>query len=166
MDKLLKARKRMAKNSKKGFTLVELIVVIVILAILIAALTPAILGVINRANIAADEADVRSMMMAGSVVGMSQSPPGFPRMSDPSSDFDKEFTGGVNIQPGFYTIFFDGAVAVGGVLWGDPADTAIGPRGGAPAEIGNIDSEQKISLKVDAGGEISKHDSHYEDTST
>ena len=134
MDKLLKARNRMAKNSKKGFTLVELIVVIVILAILIAALVPAILGVINQANIAADQADVRAVMMAGSVVGMQISPPQAPDheknlvMNKPegnvalnspeavSTAIVKEFTGGVNVVVGTYTIAFDGAVAVGGML--------------------------------------------------
>ena len=115
MEKLLKARQRMLSNSKKGFTLVELIVVIVILAILIAALVPAILGVINQANVAADQADVRAVMMAGSVRAMQLTPPRAPDINDPGAVL-AEFTGEINIVPGTYIIAFDGAIAVGGIL--------------------------------------------------
>ena len=144
MEKLLKKRKRLASNSKKGFTLVELIVVIVILAILIAALTPAILGVINRANRTADEADIRTMMTAGSVVGMSKNPPGVP--APIGSGFDEvtvpdqflaEFSGGVAIQDAHYTIYFDGPAAVGGVMHvGGTARPGIGPRSGEYVGVG------------------------------
>ena len=67
MNKLLTARGRLAKNSKKGFTLVELIIVIIIIAILISALMPAVLGAVNRANRAANEADIRNILTAISV---------------------------------------------------------------------------------------------------
>ncbi|MDR0293063.1 MAG: prepilin-type N-terminal cleavage/methylation domain-containing protein [Oscillospiraceae bacterium] len=53
---------KLRSSKRKGFTLIELIVVIVIIAILVAALTPAILGVIERANVAADEADARTIV--------------------------------------------------------------------------------------------------------
>ncbi|MCR4689534.1 MAG: type II secretion system GspH family protein [Saccharofermentans sp.] len=42
--------KKMRKESKKGFTLVELIVVLVILAVLAAMLVPALTGYIKRAR--------------------------------------------------------------------------------------------------------------------
>ncbi|MCR4689531.1 MAG: type II secretion system GspH family protein [Saccharofermentans sp.] len=42
--------KKMRKESKKGFTLVELIVVLVILAVLAAMLVPALTGYIRRAR--------------------------------------------------------------------------------------------------------------------
>ena len=67
MEKFLKARKSLSKNGSKGFTLVELIIVIVIIAILIAALLPAVIGAIRRANIAADQADARTILTAASV---------------------------------------------------------------------------------------------------
>jgi len=69
MQKLQKARQNLRKNSRKGFTLIELIVVIVIIAILIAALAPAIMGVIERANRAADEADMHTLLLAATAAG-------------------------------------------------------------------------------------------------
>ncbi|MDD2592537.1 MAG: prepilin-type N-terminal cleavage/methylation domain-containing protein, partial [Erysipelotrichaceae bacterium] len=48
------------KLSKKGFTLIELVVVIAILAVLAAILIPSITGYITDAEIARDRANVRS----------------------------------------------------------------------------------------------------------
>ncbi len=56
--------KKMNKNSKKGFTLVELIVVLVILAILAAILIPALLGYIDRAREKQDLLDARCCLQA------------------------------------------------------------------------------------------------------
>ena len=56
---------KMRLNDKnKGFTLVELIVVLVILAILAAILIPALLGYIDRAREKQDVLDARNLMMA------------------------------------------------------------------------------------------------------
>ena len=54
---------RLRKN-KKGFTLVEIIVVLVIIAILMAALTPVMMGWINEARQGALMAEARTGMMA------------------------------------------------------------------------------------------------------
>jgi len=114
MDKLLKARQRLSANSKKGFTLVELIVVIVILAILVAALTPAILGVISRANRSADEADVRSILMAAQVAALDETPPSQPD----EARVLKQLVGG-NVLPGLHVnLYFDGPMAVSAVAVG------------------------------------------------
>jgi len=53
-----------AKKSKKGFTLIELVVVIAILGILAAILIPVISGFITRANVARDQANARSLYNA------------------------------------------------------------------------------------------------------
>ena len=52
--------KKLIKN-KKGFTLIELIVVIAILAVLAAILVPSILGYVKEARIAANDANARTL---------------------------------------------------------------------------------------------------------
>ena len=59
MLKLLQAMK-----NRKGFTLMELIVVLIILAVLIAALTPVLIGWINDARETAIRAEGRTALLA------------------------------------------------------------------------------------------------------
>lgn len=54
-------QKLLAKQSKKGFTLVELVVVIAILAILAAIAIPAVIGIINSANESQAKSDAASV---------------------------------------------------------------------------------------------------------
>ena len=54
-------QKMLAKQSKKGFTLVELVVVIAILAILAAIAIPAVIGIINSASNSAGDSDASTM---------------------------------------------------------------------------------------------------------
>lgn len=56
------------KNKNKGFTLVELIVVLVILAILAAILVPALLGYIDKAKESQDIYKARNMLQASQAV--------------------------------------------------------------------------------------------------
>lgn len=59
--------KKLGKSTKKGFTLVELIVVLVILAILAAMLVPALTGYIKRAR------EEKDYLMAATVLTAAQS---------------------------------------------------------------------------------------------
>ena len=54
-------QKLLAKQSKKGFTLVELVVVIAILGILAAIAIPAVIGIINSANESQAKSDAASI---------------------------------------------------------------------------------------------------------
>lgn len=58
------ARIQHLKNDKKGFTLVELVVVLVILATLLAILVPGMLGWVNRAKEKQITIDARSAYIA------------------------------------------------------------------------------------------------------
>jgi type IV pilus assembly protein PilA len=59
--------KKELKKSKKGFTLIELVVVIAILGILAAILIPVISGFIQRANDSAAQANARGLYNAASM---------------------------------------------------------------------------------------------------
>ena len=64
-------RKLQAKlNSKKGFTLVELLVVVAIIAILVAVSIPMVSGSLDRAREATDEANLRAGRAAALVAYM------------------------------------------------------------------------------------------------
>jgi len=71
MNKLMKRYYDIKKNKKKGFTLTELIVVILVIAVLMVALAPAVMGLIGRAQVTADHADARLLLTAASVASMS-----------------------------------------------------------------------------------------------
>lgn len=51
----------MNRAKKKGFTLVELIIVIAIIGVLAAVLIPTFAGVVEKANLASDQAEVKNM---------------------------------------------------------------------------------------------------------
>lgn len=61
-----KMMKKMRRNNKKGFTLIELIVVIAILAILAAILVPSMVGYLNNAKEATANANARTVYSAAS----------------------------------------------------------------------------------------------------
>ena len=60
-------KKGLTRKNKKGFTLIELVVVIAILGILAAILVPLISGFIERANLSADISSARMLYSAGAM---------------------------------------------------------------------------------------------------
>ena len=71
---MLKLMRRM-HGSEKGFTLVELMVVVVIIGVLVAIVIPVFNGVQQRARVAACEANVRTLSGASSIF-MAEDPAG------------------------------------------------------------------------------------------
>jgi type IV pilus assembly protein PilA len=68
MKEMVLRRMALKAKDKKGFTLVEVIVVLVILAILMAIAIPSLTGYINKANDQALKAEGRSMYAAAQVL--------------------------------------------------------------------------------------------------
>ena len=66
------------KNKKKGFTLVELIVVLAILAILAAMLVPALTGYIDKANQKKVVAETRQIVVAAQTIASEAEESPFP----------------------------------------------------------------------------------------
>lgn len=60
--------KEKMKKSKKGFTLVELIVVIAIIGVLAMLITPSIMGYVNKSKISRNEANAKTIAMAAQAV--------------------------------------------------------------------------------------------------
>ncbi len=65
-------RFKKARENKKGFTLVELIVVIVILGILAAILVPSFIGYVNKAKDSQAQIQARSLYLAGKTIAAEQ----------------------------------------------------------------------------------------------
>ena len=64
----MKTALKKLRNSKKGFTLVELIVCLVIIAILAAIAIPTMLGYVNKAKETADSYECRTVLMAAQTI--------------------------------------------------------------------------------------------------
>lgn len=117
--------KKLKKNNKKGFTLVELIVVLVILAILAALLIPALTGYIDKAKEKQIIAETRQVVMAAQTLVDEEY-----AMMDGTSSFSFDDTDSSNVKT-------DGTINVGDIeelseltiAWADnEITTATSPR--------------------------------------
>ena len=61
-------KKQSLKNNKKGFTLIEIIVVLIIIGILIAIAVPSVLGYIGKAEDVKHEANARTGFLAAQTI--------------------------------------------------------------------------------------------------
>lgn len=75
---LVKLINQQKQKSKKGFTLVELIVVIAILGILAALVVPSVSGYVKKAQEATDEANAQMLFSAGQLYVMDKEIAGKP----------------------------------------------------------------------------------------
>lgn len=76
MSKLVELRKKL--KSKKGFTLMEMLIVIAIIVILLAIAIPSFNNSLNKAKTVADEANVRSYYAEIMVKNMTEKDPTLP----------------------------------------------------------------------------------------
>ena len=76
MSKLVELRKKL--KSKKGFTLMEMLIVVAIIVILLAIAIPSFYNSLNKAKTTADEANVRSYYAEIMVKNMTEKDPTLP----------------------------------------------------------------------------------------
>ncbi len=111
MEKLQAARRR--KN--RGFTLVELIVVITIIAILAALLVPVISKYIEQATEATGNANARAVYAAGAALGAKAIANGTPRTNN-ATNADRVDYLGSNFA-GIATVTYDSNGSVNTATW-------------------------------------------------
>ena len=114
-------------------------------------LAVAVTGVINMANRATDESDVRVLMFAGTVAGISQTPPQAPNQDTGPQQILNELIGGHYIRPGTYRVYFDGPIAVRGEL--HPLDS----RSGEHIQLGMWDPSPNftvVDIAIDSSGNL------------
>ena len=70
------------RNNKKGFTIVELVIVIAVIAILAGVLIPTFAGIVKKANLSADQQAVRQMNTALAAETANAKPEGFKQVID------------------------------------------------------------------------------------
>lgn len=102
-------RKRL---NKKGFTLIEMLVVIAIIAVLVAIIIPTVTAATTKANAAVDAANLRSVLGEANSLLMMKDPTGSILQT---AEFDtgecKTFPGAdmyiMYVNPGFIKIFYE-----------------------------------------------------------
>ena len=98
--------KLIRKNNKKGFTLVELIVVIAILAILALILIPAISGYTRKANKSAIEASARSLYSQSALIVAEGDVATLQSKLTPGDKFEVEVDEGATETAYSFTVYF------------------------------------------------------------
>ena len=81
----------MRNTNKKGFTIIELVIVIAVIAILAAVLIPTISGIIKKANLSADQQAIRNMNTAAAI-GAAEG-----KYANPSDVLDALYAHGFNL---------------------------------------------------------------------
>jgi prepilin-type N-terminal cleavage/methylation domain-containing protein len=115
---IIHKKKHETRLNQKGFTLVELIVVIAVVAILIAAVAPAALGVINRAQRTADESDARHVLTAATLItiGNNGTIPAQEGENNFQERMENELSGGNLVTGALFTVHIQDSFPVSVVL--------------------------------------------------
>jgi prepilin-type N-terminal cleavage/methylation domain-containing protein len=139
MNKLLNRFNGLKKHSRKGFTMVELIIVIMVIAVLVAILAPAVGNALDRANQVADQADARTLMTAAAMARLSNAG------AITAAQVIAEIQGGVLTLPNGFaaTVHFSGHSVIGVTITGGgrstgSTGTTIGVTGGEGGDYVNL----------------------------
>lgn len=125
----------MTKHSRKGFTLIEMLVVIAIVAILVAMIVPTVASASRKATAATDAANLRSIIGVANVE-LLQSEAEVAAATAAMTSFDcKTFPGATPyiyyVNPGFITAYFDN----GGDCYTIDSFAATASTGEAPVAV-------------------------------
>jgi prepilin-type N-terminal cleavage/methylation domain-containing protein len=125
MNKLQTARDSLRKNKKKGMTLVEIIVVLVIIAILMAALAPVMIGWINEARETTIRTEGRTVLLALNTTSVEH------RAVRPSITLNRPLyvSGPSPTKSKFDQLMLDSGIPVTFTAAADPAAGATAARG-------------------------------------
>ena len=117
----------MKKNNNKGFTLMEMLIVVAIIAILVAIAIPTFTGSLNKAKIAADEANLRAAYADAMAKYMMDTTQSATANTPALQTSGSASIGGVNVswETGVATVTVgtDGSVAFSGAASGGGSNT-------------------------------------------
>lgn len=101
----------MKKENKKGFTLIEMLVVIAIIAVLVAIIIPTVTSATTKANAATDAANLRSIMGAANTVLLNEPANKAAAIAALTPISSKTFPGAqayiYYVNPGFIIAYYD-----------------------------------------------------------
>ena len=134
-------------KKSKGFTLIEMLVVIAIIAILVAIIVPVVGNSTTKAKAAADAANLRSVASSVAVDYLDNSlintPPAAPACKSFDSATLKVFDNNGNVEAYFVTA--DGAYGVNEFA-------ASASTGNAPAKASSVPADTALMVSGTAGG--------------
>lgn len=139
----------MKKENKKGFTLIEMLVVIAIIAVLVAIIIPTVTSATTKANAATDAANLRSILAVANTVLLDEPANKAAAIAAITPLDCKTFPGAqayiYYVNPGFIIAYYDNegtcytidSFAETAATGAAPAAATL-PEGGTPYPVGGI----------------------------